>query len=997
MSLFSRDSFSRLSSQTRVLLSWLMIALLSISPGLILTWDWNPSGEESWIERQILDKWNKEQDALSERLNQASGQEFWCRESALRFKKLVQAMILRSYSPADAFLKAQDLIGKSFANLKPELIHFVREGNDWKVLSTIKTSSNYMLRQLFRQIVEHFAEGRSQLATNSWEQRIKSMFGKMAYGEIFMPENRLKPVPVIFQGHGFYLTWDLLYENSDEKSGEKIAGGFFLLIPGDFSRNNEPGGQIIANWSLINDAISGSENCWPAFYNFLATDSTAIILHECLENDSDRRAIQDFFYSNFSQGGTLKQGMDLPVEKVGKAFRLGNRIGRLCYSDPVSGFAALLLADMPSMPVSPRLLVAGWYFRIILIIWLLFAIRAAIFGRLPAIGITVRVLLWFLAFASFPAGLTIGSQTANMQDFREVKVAGLHRELHQLVLQLEAEMAVVSNEFLEAALKVWSDKTLASRARNLSDVPGAEKDFLTELSDGFKSNHIEPSALVLVVQGGWCFTLFSEESSSRFQKSCRTLFGSLLDSYLRHADPDLYSEGQPKGKISDPERRLPSVSSLTDFRVYQNFALVKEKFESISDVFSGNDYSLSFIHQLNIDSRALGVFIALFNPEKKYLDTLKVKLPERAFEYLRKTGFSPDIAVFKTEGAGNELILSTGKTDGFRRITRATGERTAYLYDRDYASIIVPSQRMPGFVFVARLPAYQIESQVYLEHISMLGSLVLLILVVLTGSVLASFWVGKPLRDFVPDLESIRNGGDLVARAAWREDEIASTAFSIRRMADWVKEREKIKKFVAPQAISHVLASNFIKAGAGTLRKVIVLVSDIRSFTTISEEHPAEEVFDMVNSHLGSMSEIIEKWGGVIDRFVGDAVWAIFYEDEHPMAVAAIEAAMEMKQAHTKNQQERAAAGKFTVRTGIGLARGEILAGIMGNSGVRLDYTIAGRTLQEAEDAEGASKMCRHSGIVISRNLKDDLPGYVFEEIAASDGLFEVVSFAAEK
>jgi class 3 adenylate cyclase len=145
------------------------------------------------------------------------------------------------------------------------------------------------------------------------------------------------------------------------------------------------------------------------------------------------------------------------------------------------------------------------------------------------------------------------------------------------------------------------------------------------------------------------------------------------------------------------------------------------------------------------------------------------------------------------------------------------------------------------------------------------------------------------------------------------------------------------------------------------------------------------------------MSEIIEKWGGVIDRFVGDAVWAIFYEDEHPMAVAAIEAAMEMKQAHTKNQQERAAAGKFTVRTGIGLARGEILAGIMGNSGVRLDYTIAGRTLQEAEDAEGASKMCRHTGIVISRNLKDDLPGYVFEEIAASDGLFEVVSFAAEK
>ncbi len=984
---------NRLLSQSGVLLSWLMIALLSISPGLILTWDWNPSGEEAWMERQVLDKWNKEQDALSERLNQASGHEFWCRESALKFKKLVQALISKSHSPGDALLKGQELFGKSLAMLKPELIHFVREGSDWKISSTLKTSSNYLLRQLFRQMVAHFSDGRSELTGNSWEQRLKSMFGKMAYGEIFMPESRLKPVPVIFQGRSFYLAWDLLPENA----GNEVAAGFFLLIPTEFSRNSELGGRIIANWSLVNDSLSGSGNCWPAFYSFLATDSASLMLHEFIDNESDRKAIREFFHRNFSIGAGMKKGLDLPVEKVGKAFRLGTKIGRLCYSDPVSGFAALLVADMPAIPVSPRLLVAGWYFKIIMIVWFLFGVRAAIFGRLPAIGITVRVLLWFLAFASFPAGLTIGSQAATMQDFREVKVAGLHRDLHQLVLQLEAEMAEVSNDFLEASLRVWSDKGLASRACDLPNSPGAEKDFLTGLRDDFRLDQIEPSALVLVVQGGWCFSLFSEESSLRFQKSCRTLFGSVLDNYLRHADPELYSSGLPSGKTSDPERRVSSVSSAADFRVHQNFALVKEKFESVSEVFSGRDHSLSFLHQLNLGSRPIAIFIALFKPEKRYSQALKLRLPERAFEYRRKSGFSPDIAVYKTNGAEIELILSTGRTDGFNRITRLPVEKTAYLYDQDYASIMVPSQRMPGFVFVARLPAYQIESQVDLEQFSMLGSLVLLVLVVLTGSALASFWVGKPLRDFVPDLEAIRNGRELVSRTAWREDEIASTALSIRRMADWVKEREKIKKFVAPQAISQVLASNFIKAGAGTIRKVIVLVSDIRSFTTISEEYPAEEVFDMVNNHLGAMSEIIEKSGGVIDRFVGDAVWAIFYEDDHSMAVSALSAAIEMKRTHERIQEERAAAGKFTVRTGIGLARGEILAGIMGNSGVRLDYTIVGETLQQAEDAEAASKMCRHTGIVVSQNLKDDLSGYCFEKIEVGGDLFEVVSFATDK
>ncbi|HNX76126.1 MAG TPA: adenylate/guanylate cyclase domain-containing protein [Candidatus Rifleibacterium sp.] len=982
-----------LTWQSGAFFSWLMIVLLSIAPGLILAWDWNPAGETVWVQRQIFNQWYKQQDVLAERFYQATSPEFWCRETALRFGAMTRSLIERSMPVEDALNKAGGFI-RSSENLNPELIFFTTENSNWKTVSTCKINSSYLLKQLFKQISLHHVRGMSELSGTGWEQRIKSLFGKMAYSEMFLPAARMKPAPVLFQENSYYLIWDFI---SPEDS-EEVSAGFFLLFPTDFARGNALARRIISNWSMVNDSLSGGQSSCPVVYSLLATDTERLIMHPQVDNAANRELILKFFHSNFpvAIGSKRMTGLDVPVEQVGRSFSLGGQICRLCYSDPVSGFVGMLVADMPQVPASIRLQVASWYFRIITGVWVLFAIRAVIFGRLPAIRISLRVLLWFLAFAAFPAGLSLGSQTASLQDSREVKIAGLHRDLQQQVLLLEADMGGVSDRFYEASQKVFSDSGLLGAVRRLPENPKSDKEVLARVNEGFKKLSIDASAIILVTQGGWCFSSFSESSPRRFRRSCRALFGSILDRYLKQVDPAFHEQYQPASKLVDPERRISTLAAATDFRVQENFGLVKEKFESVSEFYSGNDFSLNIFHQINDGARPFAIAVVLFNPELLCQRVLQLKLPERAVEYRRETGLSPDIAVYKTGSAEVRLVMATGRTDGFRQITRLPVERTAYLYNHDYASIMVPSQRLPGYVFVARLPVYQIEMQVFAEQFAMLGAMAIILLVVLTGSFFASFWVGRPLRDFIPDLEAIRNGREIRSRQESREDEIAATAHSIKRMAEWVAEREKIKKFVSPQAINEVLASNFIKAGAGTIRKVIILVSDIRSFTTISEEYPAEEVFDMVNSHLGAMSEIIQKWGGVIDRFVGDAVWAIFYEDDRSMAGAALAAALEMRQAHELNQQARARAGSFTVRTGTGLARGEILAGIMGNSGVRLDYTVVGRTLHEAEEAESSSKMGKHTGIVVTGNLREELHELVFCNIAGRDNLFEVVEVASE-
>ncbi len=971
--------------------SWLMIFLLSLAPGLIIAWDWHPDGEDVWARRQIFSGWFKKNDALAERMFQATSPEFWCREMAIEYFNTSQALAAKTSDYQLALEQAAELLFQKEKD-RPIIMQFFPKNGEWAMNCTDRRVSGYLFRQLFRQIVDHVENGTSELSGSNWEQRIRTLFGKMAFIEMFLPDFRLKPVPVIFQGRNYYFTWEMMLK----PEGGKARAGFFMLLPVSFSRENGLAERIVSGWSVVSRHVKADGTCWPAMLNYRKDSDKSLIVHPMFADARTVADIWNFFQKNFPEKSlnSEQSHLQLPVELMGKAFPLGSKIARICYSDPTSGFAVLLLGEMPQIPLSPRQEAVKWYFAILSGIWSIFLIRSLIFRRLPTIRIQIRVLLWFSAFAAFPAGLTIGSLAATLQDLREVKISGLHRDLHQLVLQVESEMAGVSEVFSDAAAKITSDRQIINEAFKLPTEPELDTKLLDFARSEFQRRGIDPAAVILVTQGGWCFSSFLKDSSASYRRSCRALFGSILDKYLKQVDADLYQKYSPSSRYSDAERRVPAITTTSDFRVQENFGLAKERFESVSDVFTGNDFALSYLHQINLAGRPFAVFMVLLRPETMFQKILRLSLPQEAVNYRRAAGYSPDIAVYKNTGGQPKLVEATGHTGGFDKLTQLPAERTAYVFDADYASIMVPSQRMPGYVFVARLPAYHVEMMIFFEQFSMVITMLLLLVVVISGSIFVSIWIGNPLRSFIPALEKIGTGYISADGLAGREDEIAATAGSIQKMSDWIREREKIKRFVAPQAVNQVLASNFIKAGAGTIRKAIVLVSDIRSFTTISEEFRAEDVFDMVNHHLSAMAAVIEKNGGVIDRFVGDAVWAIFYEDAGPMCSSAMNAAIEMKRLHQRIQQERIAAGLFVVDIGVGLARGEILAGIMGNSGVRLDYTIAGDTLHVAEDAETASKLGAFTGIVVTEDLKNSVSRFEYAPILGDSRFFEVKSLA---
>jgi adenylate cyclase len=165
-----------------------------------------------------------------------------------------------------------------------------------------------------------------------------------------------------------------------------------------------------------------------------------------------------------------------------------------------------------------------------------------------------------------------------------------------------------------------------------------------------------------------------------------------------------------------------------------------------------------------------------------------------------------------------------------------------------------------------------------------------------------------------------------------------------------------LSRLVSHQVATRVMSQDILQLG-GSRNKVTVLMSDIRDFTTFSETTDAEEVVAMLNSYFTLMTEAIFDQGGAVDKFIGDAIMAVFgwpeaHDDD---ALRAVRAAVEIRRRLYTFNATRRAQGKPEIENGIGLCNGEVVSGGIGSE-TRLDLTVIGDTVNVAARLEGLSK-----------------------------------------
>jgi adenylate cyclase len=185
--------------------------------------------------------------------------------------------------------------------------------------------------------------------------------------------------------------------------------------------------------------------------------------------------------------------------------------------------------------------------------------------------------------------------------------------------------------------------------------------------------------------------------------------------------------------------------------------------------------------------------------------------------------------------------------------------------------------------------------------------------------------------------------------------------------------RQAIGPYVSQTVVDQVIESGHLPNLGGETFQVAILFSDIRDFTTISEALSAEEVVEMLNQYFSRICDPILEQGGMIDKFIGDAVMAVFGAPAaHPdFALRAINAALEMKKIALDFQswmgQRFPDRALPSFRAGIGLHTGLAVIGNIG-SPQRMGYTAIGDTVNIASRLEGMSKILGWT-IVASRDI----------------------------
>lgn len=974
--------------------------ILTFLPVLLISREADLWREEK--HREDAEAWHERARTVATRWERASKLSYWIETAAGRLRDSIESVL----PPAAAGPVDPGLLGKTAANVcrtalpqgmaKPRVwMYALSRSADKAPLpcsgTGLETQFGRLIGSIFHEIDirNRFDPGRPRPTT--WKQSLDRLFGFGASPDLFEASSCGRSFPVIFQGAYFLCVWDFI------RNDDGPAAVFLMLLPSGLGDAETARRLCFTNWRHI----ARGQSLEPVFISYPVGPAVpkqvrvrhgspllkSIEIRQFIRRKASEMCLRPPGTSDISSPGKIGRWykpvqisrmvgeLRLPDHEMQHTFPAGP--GHLaCWStlDISAGGLGLLIGPSPDAVCVPALMpilpILAW-----IIVWLILLFRLKRKASPPAFGIRSQLAFWFLCLASIPLIIAISETGKLLVDLRGNLLREYDQKLGQALLELENEDSTMTRRFADICRNRLEAASCAVTLRALQ-VGG---DTVDPVMNGLWS---DLSGLGIPIRSMLLFGHGSFEWS-RHDGSISPEFGISMVNFLRPVALKLLRTLAPAidARIRPAKPRSSGVA--LDKLINADLSDMANEDRQVGEMLTGNKRLLKFHHFMKIDGETWYLLALIWEQSAAYIRHIRSRICEIA------TKHGVDLEITRRTSSGDGVVQQgwdTGQSDAEWRISgeliarsgkplrsSEPGIRSA----GDDRVMTIQSNLLPGFLLTASRPLAPLRQRLFDETFRVLtGVFGNLLLIFLSGGALAA-WLTTPLRRMAAALREIAAGRLERKLGMERRDELGQAADTLDAMTEWLRERHAMSLFVAPQVLEAVAGPD-AAARKPERRSIVALTSDIRNFTTLSETRPPDEVFSALNRHFCAMTPAIKDQGGIIDRFIGDAIQAVFFENATPeqcdgirerspmptAATRALRAARAMMREHRALQQERANAGLFTYEIGIGLASGEAVCGILGAEQVRLDFSVVGEPIRISGELEAASKGGRATRII---------------------------------
>lgn len=460
----------------------------------------------------------------------------------------------------------------------------------------------------------------------------------------------------------------------------------------------------------------------------------------------------------------------------------------------------------------------------------------------------------------------------------------------------------------------------------------------------------------------------------------RATLGSTLESYTQRV-------GAPVIALLDAEGRLQASSSagMEDQSIGPFRRLSQQAAAADKPVASGFSYLDKALHAL--------VVVPMYAPAPNVIGWFGLAYPiDETFAQRLKSASLVEVTFISAELNGQPRVLaSTLPADAAQEVARVAGARMAAPQEAKSppgstaasraVTIELPGDRYvtlfktqdmleasPIMIVLQRALSAELAGARQLE-----GQILSISLVALAVAAIFAFWIARGVSQPVLQLAAHTRhvaAGDYTRRLDLkRSDELGALATAFNEMSTGLAERDRVRDLL-DKNVSPEIAAQLMRDGAalgGEEREVTILFSDLRGFTTMSEKLRPQELLALLNRYLDRMSAEIERHGGVIDKFIGDAIMALFGAPmaQSDAAERAVAAALGMERALSQLNAELVAEGKSPLGSGIGINTARVVAGNIGSQR-RLNYSVIGDGVNVASRLQSETRKAQFRTNVIA-------------------------------